>query len=151
MWAEHSIWPQDPGFTRAVAGTSSSAAAVAVRAHRRFGRQHDLPWGVSESAYFARDHTLAYQYGPQGVPSLALARLPTDERVLAPYAAVMAAMVAPQAAAKGLAFRFAPLSTLPERVRWLSPEFSKAEARAWRDHVTLGQQLGQRMKLRSPP
>ena len=36
---------------------------------------------------------------------------------------------------------------LPELVRWLSPEFSKAEARAWRDHVTLGQQLGQRMKL----
>jgi len=38
-------------------------------------------------------------------------------------------------------------ATTPAGVRWLSPEFSKAEARAWRDHVTLGQQLGQRMQL----
>jgi cyclic beta-1,2-glucan synthetase len=52
-----------------------------------------MPWGMSESAYAGQDHTLAYQYAPQGVPRLALRRTPGSERVIAPYATVLAAMV----------------------------------------------------------
>ena len=55
-----------------------------------------MPWGISESAYAASDHTLAYQYSPQGVPRLALRRTPTDELVIAPYATALGALVAPQ-------------------------------------------------------
>ena len=55
----------------------------------------NLPWGVSESAYFAQDHSLAYQYSPFGVPRLALRRTPPTDRVVAPYASVMAAVLAP--------------------------------------------------------
>ncbi len=71
------------------------AVRTAVKEQRLEARGKGTPWGISESAIAGQDHTLAYQYGPQGVQTLALARLAVDERVLAPYAAVMAAVVAP--------------------------------------------------------
>ena len=71
------------------------AIRTAVAEQRLEGRDRGTPWGISESAIAGQDHTLAYQYGPQGVQTLALARLAVDERVIAPYAAVMASIVAP--------------------------------------------------------
>jgi cyclic beta-1,2-glucan synthetase len=79
------------------------AALAAVAEQRAWGAAHDLPWGVSESAHAGRDHTLAYQYSPQGVPGLALRRAPADERVVAPYASALAAPYAPAAALANLA------------------------------------------------
>ena len=78
------------------------ASLAAVQAQRAFAHTRALPWGVSESAYAARDHSLAYQYAPFGVPRLALRRTPLAEQVVAPYASVMAAMLAPQAALANL-------------------------------------------------
>jgi len=67
----------------------------AVDEQQRDAARHGTPWGISESAIAAQDHTLAYQYGPQGVARLALRRTPQDERVIAPYASAMALVVAP--------------------------------------------------------
>ncbi|MCX2863272.1 carbohydrate-binding protein [Paucibacter sp. PLA-PC-4] len=78
------------------------ACEAAVREQIDFGEQHGTPWGVSESAYAGSDHTLAYQYAPQGVPRLALRRTPPDELVIAPYATAMAAPLAPQRALQNL-------------------------------------------------
>jgi cyclic beta-1,2-glucan synthetase len=78
------------------------ASRMAVHEQQAFGRRNGQPWGVSESAYAATDRTLAYQYAPQGVPRLALRRTPADERVVAPYASVLAAMVDPVAALANL-------------------------------------------------
>ncbi|MEO6291910.1 MAG: glucoamylase family protein, partial [Burkholderiaceae bacterium] len=75
---------------------------AAVMEQQAFGRSEQLPWGVSESAHFAQDHTLAYQYGPFGVPRLALRRTPILDRVVAPYASVMASMFMPQQAVANL-------------------------------------------------
>ncbi len=75
---------------------------AAVVAQRDEARVHGTPWGISECAIAVRDHTLAYQYGPQGAPRLALRRTPTDERVIAPYATAMALVVAPRAAIDNL-------------------------------------------------
>lgn len=75
---------------------------AAVMEQQAFGHSEKLPWGVSESAYFGQDHTLAYQYSPFGVPRLALRRTPTLDRVVAPYASVMASMFAPQQAVENL-------------------------------------------------
>ena len=61
-----------------------------------------MPWGISESAYAVSDHTLAYQYAPQGVPRLALRRTPPDDLVIAPYATVLAAMLVPHLATDNL-------------------------------------------------
>ncbi|MFT7774788.1 GH36-type glycosyl hydrolase domain-containing protein [Roseateles sp.] len=80
----------------------AEAARAAVMEQIRAGRTAGLPWGVSESAYARRDQSLAYQYGPQGVASLALRDTPTDEMVVAPYASLMATMVMPRAAVANL-------------------------------------------------
>ena len=74
------------------------ACRAALRAQIAFARAQGVPWGISESAYAGRDHTLAYQYAPQGVARLALRRTPADELVVAPYATALAAQIAPQRA-----------------------------------------------------
>src|SRR5208283_5925349 len=61
-----------------------------------------LPWGISESAYNARDLELTYQYSNFGVPGLGLKRGLGEERVIAPYATALAAMVDPRAAVANL-------------------------------------------------
>jgi len=66
------------------------AACTALHEQMAFVQDHDMPWGISECAYAGRDHTLAYQYAPQGVPRLALRRTPLHERVIAPYATALA-------------------------------------------------------------
>ena len=60
-----------------------------------YGKERDVPWGVSESAYNVRDRHHTYQYRPFGVPDLALKRGLGRELVVAPYASVLAAMVDP--------------------------------------------------------
>ena len=57
-----------------------------------------VPWGISESAYNARDLELIYQYSNFGVPGLGLKRGLGESRVIAPYATALAAMVDPRAA-----------------------------------------------------
>ena len=75
------------------------ACHAALREQIAFAAGQGVPWGISESAYAGRDHTLAYQYAPQGVPRLALRRTPPGELVIAPYATALAALIAPQRAA----------------------------------------------------
>jgi cyclic beta-1,2-glucan synthetase len=75
---------------------------AAVREQQAFGRQQKLPWGVSESAYFAQDHSLAFQYSPFGVPRLALRRTPQTDRVVAPYATVLGCLFTPHEAVANL-------------------------------------------------
>jgi cyclic beta-1,2-glucan synthetase len=79
------------------------ACEVALREQVDFARRQAVPWGVSECAYAASDHTLAYQYTAQGVPRLALRRTLPDELVVAPYATALAAQIAPQRALRNFA------------------------------------------------
>ncbi|MFZ3139721.1 GH36-type glycosyl hydrolase domain-containing protein [Polaromonas sp.] len=83
-------------------GLLQTMARSAITVQRDFGRQQHLPWGISESAYFAQDHSLAYQYSPFGVPRLALRRTPLTDRVVAPYATVLATLFEPAAAVANL-------------------------------------------------
>ncbi len=59
----------------------------------RYGAERRVPWGVSESAYNARDAELTYQYSAFGVPGLGLKRGLFEDVVVAPYATALAAMV----------------------------------------------------------
>ncbi len=63
-----------------------------------YGNQLGIPWGISESAYNARDLELTYQYSNFGVPGLGLKRGLGDNSVIAPYATALAAMAQPRAA-----------------------------------------------------
>ena len=71
----------------------SETGRSALQEQIAFVRDSAMPWGISESAYAGQDHTLAYQYAPQGVPRLALRRTPAAERVIAPYATALAVQV----------------------------------------------------------
>jgi cyclic beta-1,2-glucan synthetase len=57
-----------------------------------------VPWGISESAYNARDKELTYQYSNFGVPGLGFKRGLSENVVIAPYATALATMVDPAAA-----------------------------------------------------
>jgi len=62
------------------------------------------PWGMSESAYYAYDHTLSYRYKAHGAAPLALKRGMDRDVVIAPYAAFLALAVEPKAAVRNLKY-----------------------------------------------
>ncbi len=69
-----------------------------VERQQEYGKQLGIPWGVSESAYNARDIEFTYQYSNFGVPGLGLKRGLAENRVIAPYATGLATMIDLQAA-----------------------------------------------------
>ncbi|PKO56869.1 MAG: cyclic beta 1-2 glucan synthetase, partial [Betaproteobacteria bacterium HGW-Betaproteobacteria-21] len=75
---------------------------AAVARQIEYGRQRGVPWGISESGYNTVDVHLNYQYRAFGVPGLGLKRGLADDLVIAPYASVMALMVAPEEACRNL-------------------------------------------------
>jgi len=75
---------------------------AAVARQIEYGRQRGVPWGMSESGYNLVDAHLNYQYRAFGVPGLGLKRGLADDLVIAPYATVLALMVAPEAACLNL-------------------------------------------------
>jgi cyclic beta-1,2-glucan synthetase len=74
----------------------------AVKRHITYGAERGVPWGISESAYNARDRSMAYQYRGFGVPDLALKRGLSKDLVVAPYATVLAMLVEPHQAVRNL-------------------------------------------------
>lgn len=75
---------------------------VAVRIQQRYGHANDVPWGISESAYGARDPDHRYRYQAFGVPGLGLRRGLTRDMVVAPYASALALAVVPGSATANL-------------------------------------------------
>jgi len=75
---------------------------MAVRRQRRYAQENSTPWGISESAYNLTDRAGSYQYKAFGVPGLGLKRGLADELVVAPYATLLASLVAPAAAVRNL-------------------------------------------------
>jgi cyclic beta-1,2-glucan synthetase len=67
-----------------------------------YGYERGVPWGISESAYSARDLQLNYQYGPFGVPGLGLKRGLIEDLVVSPYSTILASSVAPGQAMENL-------------------------------------------------
>lgn len=68
-----------------------------------YGREKNVPWGISESAYNKRDFQLTYQYSNFGLPDLGLKRGLGNDLVIAPYATLLASMYEPTLAAENLA------------------------------------------------
>jgi len=71
---------------------------LVVARQQSYGGSIGIPWGISESAYNARDMEFTYQYSNFGVPGLGLKRGLADNLVISPYATGLAAMVDPAAA-----------------------------------------------------
>ena len=75
---------------------------AAVRRQIDYGQQRGVPWGISESGYNTIDAHMNYQYRAFGVPGLGFKRGLAEDLVIAPYASVLALMVAPEAACRNL-------------------------------------------------
>ncbi len=89
---------------RAPAGSLiEQTSRLIVRRQMTYGAELGLPWGISESAYNARDLELTYQYSNFGVPGLGLKRGLSENIVVAPYATALATMVEPAASARNFA------------------------------------------------
>jgi cyclic beta-1,2-glucan synthetase len=71
-------------------GLLYQSCAAAVRQQQRFGRAHDLPWGISESAFYQLDRHQHYQYRAFGVAGLGLKWDQGDRLVVSPYASLLA-------------------------------------------------------------
>ena len=72
---------------------------AAVQRQIDYARGRDVPWGISESGYYAFDAALNYQYRAFGVPGLGFKRDLDDDLVIAPYASLLALPFAPHAVA----------------------------------------------------
>jgi len=73
---------------------------ASVRRQIEYGRQRNVPWGISESAYAFSDREGNFQYRAFGVPGLGLKRGLATDLVVAPYATALASLVTPAAAAE---------------------------------------------------
>ncbi|MPV57866.1 glycosyl transferase [Burkholderia sp. HI2761] len=100
-------------------------STLIVERQRSYGRELGIPWGISESAYNARDMEFTYQYSNFGVPGLGLKRGLSENRVIAPYATGLAAMVAPEAACENYA-RLAALGALGRYGFYEALDFTRA-------------------------
>ncbi len=74
----------------------------AVQNQKKYGAIRGIPWGASESGYYAKENNLNYKYKAIGVPWLGLKRGLIDDAVAAPYATFLALMVDPEEALKNL-------------------------------------------------
>ncbi|WP_231382128.1 GH36-type glycosyl hydrolase domain-containing protein [Sphingobium indicum] len=71
-----------------------------IKKQIEYGRSLATPWGISESAYNARDLEHTYQYSNFGIPELGLKRGLGEDAVIAPYATALAAIIDPVAATR---------------------------------------------------
>jgi cyclic beta-1,2-glucan synthetase len=70
---------------------------LAVEAQIAWAKNHDQPWGISESAFARRDASHTYQYRSFGVPGLGFKRGLEEDHVIAPYASALAVSIDPRA------------------------------------------------------
>ncbi|MBW8869555.1 MAG: glycosyl transferase, partial [Acidobacteriales bacterium] len=75
---------------------------AAVLSQQQFTASKRIPWGISESAYSARDDAGNYQYHAFGIPQLALHKGDIDALVISPYSSFLALGTDPRAAMQNL-------------------------------------------------
>ncbi|HUG62227.1 MAG TPA: glucoamylase family protein, partial [Methylomirabilota bacterium] len=98
---------------------------LVVERQQSYGRDLGIPWGISESAFSARDLELTYQYSNFGVPGLGLKRGLGDNTVVAPYATGLAAMIDPSASVANFA-RLADLGAVGQYGFFEALDFTKS-------------------------
>jgi cyclic beta-1,2-glucan synthetase len=87
---------------------------LVVRRQMEYGRELGVPWGVSESAFNARDLNFTYQYSGFGVPGLGLKRGLSQDIVISAYATGLATMIDAGAAVRN----FSQIATVGGRGRY---------------------------------
>ncbi len=62
-----------------------------------YAQAKQVPWGISESSFYAFDSSMTYQYHAFGVPELGFKRGLAEDLVITPYASLLALRLRPQA------------------------------------------------------
>jgi cyclic beta-1,2-glucan synthetase len=83
-------------------GILNQTSHLIIKRQIQYARSRQIPWGISEAAYNARDREMTYQYTNFGVPGLGLKRGLAQNIVLAPYATMLAAQFKPREAVANL-------------------------------------------------
>ncbi len=69
---------------------------VIVDRQIEYGREKNIPWGISESGYYRFDANQFYQYRAFGVPGLGYKRGLADDLVITPHASLLALPLRPR-------------------------------------------------------
>ncbi len=124
-------------WMRTYAGTLLDLSRhAAVRSQQAFTALARIPWGISESAYSARDEAGNYQYHAFGIPQLALFRGDLDSLVISPYSSFLALNTLPKAALENLR-RMAHDGWFGAYGFYESGDFGPLGQRAWRHEYEL--------------
>ncbi len=92
-----------PLLVRAYPGTLLHQSEYAAAAYQQaYGRRKQVPWGISESGYYAFDANLNYQYRAFGAPALGFKRGLGDDLVITPYASLLALPLFPKAVVENI-------------------------------------------------
>jgi cyclic beta-1,2-glucan synthetase len=75
---------------------------AAVTTQMAYAQEKGVPWGISESGYYAFDAHQNYQYRAFGIPDLAFKRGQAADLVVTPYASLLALSIRPQAVMKNI-------------------------------------------------
>ena len=75
---------------------------TAVRSQQTYAARRNVPWGISESAYFKLDEAGNYQYYAFGLPHLALHKREMNALVISPYSTFLALDTDPVGAVRNL-------------------------------------------------
>lgn len=108
----------------------------AVERQKTYARSRSIPWGISESAFNARDIGFTYQYSNFGVPGLGLKRGLSDNLVIAPYATGLATMIDPVASAHNFD-RLAAMGALCDYGFFEAIDYTPARRPEGADHVII--------------
>src|SRR4030042_5350784 len=79
------------------------SCCAAVDYQNEYARQKEVPWGISESGFYAFDASLNYQYRAFGVPGLGFKRNLAQDLVITPYASLMALSLQPRKVMENIA------------------------------------------------
>ena len=71
-------------------GLIAQSCRGAVKQQQAFGRQHGIPWGISESGYYHFDQHGRYQYQAFGIPLMGLKWDQGERLVISSYASFLA-------------------------------------------------------------
>ena len=73
-----------------------------IKSQKKYGRQRNMPWGMSESGFYSLDFNDDYQYKAIGVPWLGLKRGLIEDAVASPYSTFLALHVDPEGAVQNI-------------------------------------------------
>ena len=122
---------------RSYEGTLLHESALAAVNHQiDYGRRQGLPWGISESGFYALDGNSNYRYRAFGVPGLGFKRDLADDAVVAPYASLLALPFRPEAVVENLA-RLARLGAVGIYGLYEAVDFTASRLPHGRNHAVV--------------